>query len=781
MSSTSTQPQRLYVDGLQSGVEIVIDRYGIPHIYADNDHDVFMAQGFNAARDRLWQLDLWRRRGLGLLAQSFGARFVARDRAARLMLYRGDIEPEWQAYGEDAKAWIEAFVAGINAYIALVASEHERLPVEFVATDTRPSPWEPEDVVRCRGHARVRNLDTEVARTNVAAELGLDRASLVKKLEPPWELKWPDGLPEEPVPAEVLTTYRLATTLVDLTEAELDAEVVAASDLDGSNNWALRPDKTATGRALLATDPHRLQELPSLRYTVHLNAPGLNIIGSGEPAIPGVSLGHNERIAFGLTIFPTDQEDLCIYELDPNDPGRYRYGDAFEPFLTATEAVPVRGQQAQSVSLQFSRHGPVLHVDPARGRAYAIRSVWTEPGTAAYMASLRYQRAANWEDFVQAQDSWGAPSVNHVYADVDGNVGWITAGKLPVRPNWDGLLPVPGDGRYEWQGFMDAKHHPREYNPARSWVGSANHMNLPPAFEHARHKTGFEFAAGGRFKRITEVLEGRSGFELEHMAALQADVQCQAARQLTAALSDADVGAGEAELAKQYLLAWDHELSIDSGPAALFEVWFRRHLIPAVIETVGTARLQALVDVVDTDLVLYLLTAAPGFAALGGTEVVTGLLKATLTAAWRDVLDLLGADPDQWRWGTLHQVRLHHPLSVQLGATMTRRLDIGPLPKSGSALTVNNNGYRTSDFQVIHGVSWRMLADVGNWDACQVINSPGQSGDPASPHYADHFPLWAKESYVPLLFSRAAIEAAAERRIMLVPSNSDADNLGAGN
>ena len=771
MRQATLDPQSINVAGLDEPVEMLVDRYGVAHIFANSDRDVFLAQGFNAARDRLWQLDIWRRRGLGLLAQSFGPAYVERDRAARLLLYRGDMAPEWKAYGEDARGWIERFVCGINAYIARVEAEPERLPVEFVLTGSRPLRWSPEDVLRCRAHARVRNLDTEIGRANVAAQFGLEQAALVKKLDPPWTLQWPDGIAAEAIPPDVLATYRLATTLVDLSNATLSTDDSTTAHLDGSNNWALRPERTDSGRALLATDPHRLQEMPSLRYTVHLNAPGLNIIGSGEPAIPGVSLGHNERIAFGLTIFPTDQEDLYVYELDPNDASKYRYGDGWESMQEVTEHIEVRGAAASEQRLQFTRHGPVLHVDRKSNRAYALRTVWTEPGTAAYLASLRYQRAANWDDFVAAQDTWGAPSVNQVFADVEGNVGWITAGKLPVRPNWDGLLPVPGDGRYEWQGFMDTEHHPREFNPARGWVASANQMNLPADFDHAQHKTGFEFAPSGRFERISAVLEAKEKHSLADMKALQADVQCQAAKRLVALIEQLPNPQGPAAQAIETLSHWDFELTVESGAAALFEIWFRRFLIPATLTAAGSAQISKLLEVADTEWVIHLLRACDTRLGEDPRAIRDQLLSTTLASAWSEAEKLLGSDVQIWAWGTLHQVYLRHSLSSHLGGETAKQLNIGPLPKGGSAITVNNNGYRPQDFAVIHGVSWRMVADVGNWDACAMINSPGQSGDPASPHYADHFPLWAREEYVPMLFSRAAIEANLERHISLLPAD----------
>lgn len=754
------QKQTITVGDLRAPVDILIDRYGIAHIYADNDDDVFFAQGFNAARDRLWQLEMWRRRGLGLMAEVFGPGYVERDRAARLLLYRGDMAAEWASYGPDAQRWTEAFASGINAYVEIVAAEPERLPIEFVICGFKPSQWTAEDVVRCRGHARVRNLETEILRANIAATHGIEQATLVKELTPPWPLAYPDGVSAEMIPPEVLATYRLATAPIDLVNAVPIRQPDPHIAEDGSNNWAVRPASSSTGRALLACDPHRQQELPSLRYVVHLNAPGLNIIGAGEPAVPGVSLGHNEHIAFGLTIFPTDQEDLLVYELDPDDSNRYRYGDDFETLQEVYEKVPVRGGGEEQITLYFTRHGPVLFRDDAANRAYGLRSVWSEPGTAAYLASLRYQRARCWDDFVTALDTWGAPSVNHVYADVDGNVGWITAGKLPVRPNWDGLLPVPGDGRFEWQGFMAPECHPHEHNPERQWVGSANQMNLPDEFDHARHKTGFEFSSGGRYARIAEVLESRDKHSLDDFARLQADVQCQVARTLIARLDSMPAFDGDAGKARDMLLGWNQELTIESGAAALFEIWLQRGVMPAAMRAQGRPEVVAMIEVPDSDY----------FVRRFAEDAAVETWAETLAEAWRQTGDLLGNDVAQWGWGRLHQIRFRHPLSDALGPEIAGRLDIGPLPKGGSSLTINNNGYRLEDFAIHHGVTWRMLADVGNWDACRMINPPGQSGDPASPHYSDHFALWAREEYVPMLYSRAAIEAELERHIVLEPA-----------
>ena len=766
---TAIPTETIELSGLDAEVEILVDRWGIPHIYAASEAGAFFAQGFNAARDRLWQIDLWRKRGLGLTAGDLGPDYVERDRASRLLLYRGDMAAEWASYGADARAWTTAFVAGINAYVDLVGREPDRLPLEFRLLGTRPQKWAPEDVVRCRTHARVRNLDSEVLRTNIVTRFGLEVDRLHKKIQPQWTVTVPDGLEPHEIPAEVMKTYLLATepnAVGTGTPAEpLD---VASADSFGSNNWAIAPAHTTTGRAILASDPHRVHEQPSLRYVAHLVAPGLDVIGAGEASVPGVSLGHNDRLAFSLTIHPSDQEDLYVYELDPADPDLYRYGDGWERMRTVDEEISVRGGAAVPVALKFTRHGPVLHVDAAANRAYAVRTVWMEPGTAAYLASLSYLKARDWQEYLAALEGWGAPSTNHVVADVDGNIGWAAAAFIPMRPNWDGLMPVPGDGRYEWSGITRSSGLPRLYNPEKGWFGTANQMNLPADYDYRGRKTGFEWTDVARYDRLSEALAARSGWSIEDTKALQTDFGSVPARRLCGLLPGLSGADGAAGKALALLSGWNHSLDVDSGPAALFEIWFMKHLVPGVMRTLGPDGLAAMVTVPDTALIVDLVE---GPDAGFGSDPQAGrdrLLAETLAAAWAEAEALMGADPAGWAWGRIHRGYFQHPLS-RLAPSLKDKLDVGPAPKGGSNLTINNNGYRTSDFQVMSGVSWRMVLDVGNWDASWTINSPGQSGDPVSPHYRDLFPIWAKEEYVPMVYSRAAVEAAAERRIRLVP------------
>jgi penicillin amidase len=770
----SNVSETLSLPGLGAEAEILVDRWGIPHIYAASQQDAFFVQGFNAARDRLWQIDLWRKRGLGLMAGDLGAAYTERDRAARLLLYRGDMAAEWACYGADAEARVTAFVTGINAYIELVERESAPLPMEFRALGTRPARWNAADVVLCRAHARVRNLDAEVTRANIAAAFGLDADRLHKGLQPDWRLQVPKGLEPHAIPPEVMRIYLLGCEPHAMDSAT-SAELVAAASEWGSNNWALSPARTTTGRAILASDPHRVHDQPSLRYIAHLVAPGLDVIGAGEPAIPGVSLGHNDRLAFSLTIHPADQEDLYVYELNEADPDLYRYGAGWERMRVVTESIPVRGGGPDLTELRFTRHGPVLHIDRMANRAYALRSVWWEPGTAAYMASLGYLTAGTFEEYQRALEGWGAPSTNHVVADVEGHIGWQVAAKIPVRPSWDGLMPVPGDGRHEWAGTIQASSLPHDMDPACGWLGSANQMNLPPDFDYRRHKTGFEWTDAARYARLSEALAGERRWSVEETLALQTDVLSIPARRVCALL----VGArgAEAAEARAFLAGWDHRLEAESGPAALFEIWFTKHLLPAIPKALGPRGFAELIGVPDTALYVDLLEAAddPGFGP-DPKAARDALLLSTLAAAWIEVRERMGEDVAGWSWGRIHQGYFSHPLSRLAPAELVAKLDVGPAPKGGSNLTINNNGYRGSDFRVMSGVSWRMVLDVGNWNASWTINAPGQSGDPASPHYRDLFPLWAKDEYVPLLYTRAAIEEAAERRIRLLPGPFRTEN-----
>src|SRR6202035_1742086 len=356
---------------------------------------------------------------------------------------------------------------------------------------------------------------------------------------------------------------------------------------------------------ILANDPHRQLGVASLRYVVGLNAPGLDIIGAGEPALPGISIGHNDDIAFGITIFAIDQEDLYVYETKKGDPESYRYRSGWEKMRIVRETIEVKGAMPREVELRFTRHGPVLAEDAVKNRAFAMRTVWNEPGLSGYFGSSRLLMAKTWEDFKAAGDAWGAPPLNIVYADVKGNIGWAAAGRAPVRKNWDGLMPVPGDGRYEWAGFHGKDVLPSRLNPAEGYLGTANEMNLPAGFPNERNRIAFEWTDRSRIDRINELLGSKAKMTLADSMAIQIDAvstQSRRAVELLGSLSSPDA---ELSQALALLKAWNHEESTSSTAAAIYEVWATKHLGRATVaratpeaarKLIGDAHLAAVID-----------------------------------------------------------------------------------------------------------------------------------------------------------------------------------------
>jgi penicillin amidase len=773
--------------GLGAAAEICVDIWGVPHIRAASLPDLFFAQGFNAARDRLWQIDLARKRGLGLLAGDFGPGFLAQDHAARRFVYRGDMAAEWAAYGPDARDICTSFAAGINAYIDLVAREPARLPPEFTALGTKPATWAPEDVVRVRTHAWVRNAASEILRANVMARADAETDLLRAHLDPPITPAVPAGIDPATIPLDLLDAYRLAFVPVGFSHDRLAASLdqapawskvtpageVVADPGQGSNNWTIAGCRTATGRPVLANDPHRAHAAPSLRYLVHLTAPGFDAIGAGEATFPGIMIGHNGEIAFGLTLFMGhDEEDVYVYETRPGQPNDYRYQDAWEAMRVVEERVPVRGAADRTLTLKFTRHGPVVLEEPDKRRAYAVRTVLAEPGTAAYAASLIAMRCRDFAGFRAAMRHWGAPAVNQVYADRGGTIGWVVAGFNPVRETWDGLLPVPGDGRHEWRGFTDPDHLPWSRNPAAGFVATANEMNVPADWPHLARPIGYEWWETSRARRLHEVLAGQTRHAVADSQLLQTDVVSVPARRLQpllAALADPDRDTWRALM---LLRGWDCQATADSGPAALFEVWWSGHLKPALLALLAPDAARALLVPLDTESVVRALESPGPRFGPDPAAARDRLLAGSLAAAYRDVGTRLGADPAGWRWGALHHGYFAHALTPLAVAAGSRPFDVGPLPKAGSDATPMLAAYRPSDFRVVLGASVRIVIDVGEWDNSVWMNAPGQSGDPRSPHYADLAPLWAKGEYVPMLYGRAAVERAIARRIALRPSGA---------
>lgn len=779
--------------GLIAPVEIVTDRWGISHVYAENEHDLFFAQGWAAARDRLFQFELWRRRATGTVAEILGPRELERDVGARLFRFRGDMTTEMRHYHERGDTIIPAFVDGVNAWIERTEREPDLLPLEFGLLGIEPGRWTPEVVVS-RHQGLVSNVTRELDNARAVAALG---AEAVKELE--YYIGDPDLTIDPAVDVALLDDRILDLYRAHRRPIVFEPEDVAAahrgdratferlaaaqpSEIDlernghdaiGSNNWVVHGTRTLSGYPIMANDPHRAQSAPSLRYWVHLVAPGWNVIGGGEPVLPGVSIGHNEHGAWGLTVFGQDNEDLYVYETHPDDPGRYRHLGRWEEMTVIRETIPVRGRGGVEVELKYTRHGPVVFEDPDNHAAYAVAAAWLDYGSAPYLASLRMDQATTWEEFVEACSYSRIPSENMVWADRAGNIGYQAVGVSPIRPNHSGLVPVPGDGRYEWDGFLPIKALPSVVNPPKGYFGTANNYTLLDVPARYPHWEALHYTWGDQMRaaRVEEVLAAARHMTVVDNMRLMMDELSVAARNLVELLRDLPGLDGRADRARRMLLDWDAVLDRESAAAAVYVSW-ERELRAAVRRTVVPAAARDYVRSVNTKRLIDWLTAPDGRFGddpLAGRDAV---LRETLSAALDGLRDRFGtADATAWQYGgeRFKHVLIRHPLSAAVDAGLRRRLDVGPFPRGGYGGTVHNTG--NGDNQT-SGASFMIVADTADWDNSVGLNTPGQAGDPDSPHYRDLFEVWARDRYFPIFFSRAKIDSVTESVTLLRPAGS---------
>jgi penicillin amidase len=479
----------------------------------------------------------------------------------------------------------------------------------------------------------------------------------------------------------------------------------------GSNNWVVSGALSATGGAVVANDPHREVTNPSLRYIVHLNAPGWNVIGSSEPPFVGVAIGHNDRVAWGLTIVGTDQHDVFVEELNPANPNEVKWNGKWEPLRFVREEIRIKGESPRVVEMKFSRHGPIFYEDAARHRAYALRSALHEPGTAPYLAGLRLSQARDCREFLDAALHWTSPSENLICGDVDGNISWQASALTPDRDGWLGRLPVPGTGKYEWKGFR--QDLPRELNPSRGFIATANHNIHPKGYwPPVMFKTG-----GNRFERINRLLQmitpGRK-YSLEDHQRMQHDALSLRAEADIPAFKGWTSSDMAVERARARLAGWDAVYSKTSAEAAIYET----------------------------------------FRSAGGADAMASKNQAAIEASLKKAIDRLtseqGSDWTELRWGRMNTRAFPHPF--------IRAFDLPAVERAGGAGTV-----------AADGASYREIMDVSNWDRSLVTNTPGQSGQPGSPYYDNLLRLWADEKYFPLVFSKKAVDANAAHTLTLNP------------
>ena len=784
--ATAQRADSLRVPGLQQAVEVLRDRWGINHIYAKNQHDLFFAQGFLAARDRTFQFELWRRQATGTMAEVLGPRELKRDIGARLFRFRGSMATELTHYHANGAAIVNAFVEGVNALVAEAERNPALVPPELRMLGIVPGRWTPEIVVS-RHQGLLGNITEELSNGRFVAEHG---SALLKKLrwfhpgpgaprldldsaidksllgDPILELYDAFRAPVRFQPSDIQVAFRgdagAARRLAAISDSLASEQRANERRDSGSNNWVVSPRLTLSGHAIMANDPHRAQAAPSLRYYVHLVAPGWNVIGGGEPVVPGISIGHNDAGAWGLTVFATDGEDLLVYQTNPANPLQYRYKGQWVTMTTLHESVPVKGQPPATATLRYTRHGPVVYEDAAHHVAYAVRAAWLEPGGAPYLASLRMDQAKTWEEFREACSTSNIPGETMVWADVRGNIGWQAVGIAPIRPNFSGLVPVPGDGRFEWAGFLPIKEKPHGVNPPEGFIATANNNLTPESYPH-RDAIGWEWADPYRFARISEVLGSGRRVTMTDMQRLQTDYLSLPARSLVPLLADLPAPNEGAERARRALLAWDFVLDKNSVAAGIYEAWYR-HLSARTSAAVVPAGVRGAARTVGTKTLIDWLTSPGGEFGENPVAARDKLLLGSLDDAVQDLTKRYSAEMDGWAWGRYHHVLLQHPMSAALSPEWRQRFEVGPWPRGGDGNTPGATGGGENQTS---GASFRIVAEVGDWDNAVGTNTPGQSGDPSSPHYRDLFELWKNDRYFPVKYSRGAVESVTESRTVL--------------
>ncbi|MEX2663651.1 MAG: penicillin acylase family protein [Vicinamibacterales bacterium] len=722
--------------GLKAPVTVIRDRWGVPHISAQSTEDLYFAQGFVMAQDRLWQMEMWRRGAEGRLAEVLGPEAVARDRQARLLKYRGPVDDaELSVYHPDARRIMTAYVAGVNAFIDK-ATAAGALPVEFVLTGIRPEPWTIASLILRQNSFGDANAELTLARS--VAQLGAADANRRRNPDPFEELTVPDGLDVAIIGDELQAATRagggtprpaVLPQYAGITGASPGLQPDGSVAEPGSNNWVLSGALSATGKPVVANDPHRTVALPSLRYIVHLTAPGWDVAGSVEPPFLGVAIGHNDRIGWGLTIVGTDQHDVYVEELNPANENEVKFNGQWEPLRIVREEIAVKGAAPETVELRFSRHGPIFHVDRASQRAYALKSALHERGTAPYLAGLRLSQVRDCKAFLDAADYWNSPSENLVCGDVNGNISWQAAALTPSRKGWSGRLPVPGTGKYEWQGFR--KDLPRELNPPRGFIATANNNVQPkgytPPLMFKNAPTPYD-----RINRLLQLIQPGGTYTLEDHARWQHDAHSLRAAADLPQFRGWTSKDPEVEQARAEIAAWDAVYTRESRAAALYESW----------RSAGTGggRGRGRGE-------------GGGRGQAGGregAEPASGQVEARLKAAVEALKKSQGSDRAQWRWGRMHTRAFSH--------AFVPAFNLPTVERSGGTGTV-----------AADGASYREIFDVANWDRSLVINTPGQSGQPGSRFYGNLLQAWADNKYFNLAFSKEAVEKAAAHRLTLTP------------
>ncbi|NOZ48698.1 MAG: penicillin acylase family protein [Chloroflexi bacterium] len=767
----------LQLPGLQSKVTVVRDPRGIPHIYAHNSHDLFMAQGFVQAQDRFWQMEFWRRIGAGRLSELFGKSSLGQDRFLRTIGITRSAELTWEALDADTQAALQAYADGVNVYIKQNA---KRLPLEFrvlglTGVHFTPEPWTP--------------INTLTWTTMMSYDLGgnyemeLTRAELLARYGETWmreltDYPYPDDHP------------LILPDFVSWNQIDFDSVAQAPTSLIlgdgegiGSNNWVVNGSKTDTGMPLLANDPHLGIRMPSIWYENGLHCVELtadcpyNVVGFSFPSSPGVVIGHNNAIAWGVTNAYPDVQDLFIEKINPENPNQYEMDGQWQDMEIIHDEIVVAGQEDPvPLTIRRTNHGPILN-DVAYGTesdwAYGWQPLalqWTALGVNRIsQAILKIDRAQNWQEFRTALHDWDSPSQNFVYADTEGNIGYQMPGRIPIRSQSDGLLPVPGwDSRYDWQTYVPFEALPSAFNPDRGFIVTANNLVVAPSYPYL---TRHEGAPGFRAERITEMLTSKEVLSLADMRVIQGDNANLLARDLIPLLQNVPLARPEVAAARDRLLSWDYQEGMDSNPAVFFEAFWYELPTALFADELGKEVRR------DRELIRQL---AFDPSSHWWDNVHTPAVETRddiFAQAMNDAYDLLvkkqGKKIDDWRWGKVHTATFRNKTLGMSGVSLIEKIfNRGPYETSGGNNIVNATSWSTDPdhlFQVRAVPSMRMIVDLADFNRSITINTTGQSGHPYHPHYDDQIDNWRFIQYAPMFWDRAQLEAKAEDTLILSP------------
>ena len=761
--------------GLKIDVEVIRDPDGVPHIYGASDHDVHFALGYVHAQDRLWHMELNRRLCQGRLAEIFGEPALGFDRFMRRIGLGHAAVAEAIAMGPEERSVVSAYVEGVNAFLD---AHRWRLPLECRILNFRPAPWEAADVL---GVGKLlcwllsANWDSEWFRSQMVAQLGPEGAAA---LDP----GYPAGQPLV-VPPGVSYAGLQVPLLAEFQEVQRSLNLVSSGM---SNAWAVGPERSATGSALLASDPHLRPQMPSIWYEAHLCGAGLNVIGATMPGIPFVLIGHNERIAWGITASMVDTQDLFVERVQSDGTGRYQTPEGWEPVTTRIEQIRVRGRAEPVVeTIQETRHGPSLSpLLPEETRFLTIQSPVLRAQDNG-RGAMRLNRAANWQEFQVALADLGVV-MNYVYADCDGNIGYQLSGQVPRRKKGTGLLPVPGwDADYDWDGYLAAEELPHVFNPPCGYVVSAN--NRIPDADYP-HVLSYDWIDGFRAMRIEQQIQARERHTLDDFAAMQFDFGSESARQLVELLTDVQPTDPLEVRALEYLRRWDCRLTSESVAATIY-VELKRRLLqnvfgprlgPLTGSYIGSAPAKGIAGSAYparvTGFLLELLRQEdttwlePRVPADGAAfRSWDDLKRASLSQAVRELRTQLGDDMDFWQWGRLHTLRFDHPLGQV--KPLDRLFCRGPFPIGGDGDTPCQSALGAGSYRATDWIpSYRQIVDLGNLSNSRAIHTTGQSGQPGSPHFDDFIPLWRDGRYHPMRFERREILEGLAHMLILRPA-----------